>query len=498
MGKNARCFGQDLMRGEHVVGGGGMVDTKSITNNDNLMADGTRFGGSVQQSGTSIFDPVLCEVAYRWFCPPGGVVLDPFAGGSVRGIVAGMLGRSYVGIDLREEQIAANRIQWDRIKGDANEPVEVKVSAKSMRQMFRPCDPVFIRDVCHASCCESSTSDSGTLITIHPSEQDRIIEIGGKVEDGLLVPRDGERKCSFKTDENLCGLHGTGDKPFGCIASPFTLNSHNTLIVRNRYRMLKCHKAEGAIEVYKAHPESLKIVLGEDVAAVVTEHFDQGGGDIVVEVDPATVSMIRENDQIKKGKHTGDGSVRWICGDSRNTESLLDDDTRADFVFTCPPYADLEVYSDDPRDISTMSYDDFTEAYREIIKLSCDRLKPDRFACIVVGDVRDKAGNYRNFVGDTISAFLDAGLSLYNDAILVTALGSLPIRAGRQFMAGRKLGKTHQNVLVFLKGDAKKATEAIGEVEAGEVPEPDGEGEWVTGSELPRHHTGTIRGSDQG
>jgi len=31
------------------------------------------------QSGTSIFDPVLCELAYRWFCPPGGTVLDPFA-----------------------------------------------------------------------------------------------------------------------------------------------------------------------------------------------------------------------------------------------------------------------------------------------------------------------------------------------------------------------------------------------------------------------------------
>ena len=39
-------------------------------------------------SGTSVFDPVLCEVAYRWFSPPGGHVLDPFAGGSVRGILA--------------------------------------------------------------------------------------------------------------------------------------------------------------------------------------------------------------------------------------------------------------------------------------------------------------------------------------------------------------------------------------------------------------------------
>jgi hypothetical protein len=47
----------------------------------------------------------------------------------------------------------------------------------------------------------------------------------------------------------------------------------------------------------------------------------------------------------------------------------------------------------------------------------------------------------------------------------VTPVGSLPIRAGRQFEAGRKLGKTHQNVLVFVKGDGKKATQACGHVE---------------------------------
>jgi hypothetical protein len=81
-----------------------------------------------------------------------------------------------------------------------------------------------------------------------------------------------------------------------------------------------------------------------------------------------------------------------------------------------------------------------------------------------VGDVRDNKGIYRNFVSDTIDAFQRAGLSYYNEAILVTAVGSLPIRVGRQFEAGRKLGKTHQNVLVFVKGDAKKATQACGPV----------------------------------
>jgi hypothetical protein len=72
----------------------------------------------VASTGTSIFDPVICEIAYRWFCPPGGLVLDPFAGGSVRGIVASKLGRRYLGIDLRAEQVAANQEQADTLCGE--------------------------------------------------------------------------------------------------------------------------------------------------------------------------------------------------------------------------------------------------------------------------------------------------------------------------------------------------------------------------------------------
>jgi len=59
---------------------------------------------------------------------------------------------------------------------------------------------------------------------------------------------------------------------------------------------------------------------------------------------------------------------------------------------------------------------------------------------------------------------------LYNEAILVTALGSLPIRAGRQFQTGRKLGKTHQNVLVFYKGDPDNI-KTWGDVEIGDITE---------------------------
>src|SRR5574337_294332 len=73
-------------------------------------------------SGTSIFDPVLCEIAYRWFSPPGGTVLGPFAGGSVRGIVAAKLGRQYIGGELRPEQVEANRAQADELCANDEDP----------------------------------------------------------------------------------------------------------------------------------------------------------------------------------------------------------------------------------------------------------------------------------------------------------------------------------------------------------------------------------------
>jgi hypothetical protein len=222
-------------------------------------------GGEVGNSA-SVFSPVVCELAYRWFSPVGGQVVDPFAGGSVRGIVAGCLGRHYWGCDLRPEQIAANQVQ------------------------------------------------------------------------------------------------------------------------------------------------------AEDIAP----------------------------------------SVRpvWVCGDSMD---MLADAPEADLVFSCPPYGDLEKYSDDPRDLSAMDWHAFVAAYKRIILRAVGRMKPDTFACFVVGDFRDGRGFYRNFVSTTIDAFEECGARLYNEAILATPVGSACLRVTKHFAAGRKLAKTHQNVLVFCKGDWKRA-----------------------------------------
>lgn len=215
-------------------------------------------------TGTSIFDPVLCEILYNWYSPKGGTVFDPFAGGSVRGVVAEMLGRHYIGIDLSERQVDANRANGDAL--------------------------------------------------------------------------------------GVCPV--------------------------------------------------------------------------------------------------------WWCDDSRNADRYISDGT-ADFVFTCPPYHNLEKYSDHPLDLSNMNYSDFSEAYKEIIEISCRKLKENSFAVFVVGEIRDKKGAYRDFVGLTKQLFRENGLALYNDGILLEQYGTAPLRAGTLFTAKRKTVKVHQNVLVFYKGDLK-------------------------------------------
>lgn len=86
---------------------------------------------------------MLAELAYRWWCPPGGTVLDPFAGGSVRGVVAGRLGLGYTGVDLREDQIAANAEQARQIGPgpDGVVPQWIQGDARDINDAWPPAPP---------------------------------------------------------------------------------------------------------------------------------------------------------------------------------------------------------------------------------------------------------------------------------------------------------------------------------------------------------------------
>ncbi len=264
----ARPMGVDLMRGE---------DPKWGKSSDETV------------SGTSIFDPVLCELLYRWFAGKHSKVFDPFAGGSVRGVVAGLLGHKYRGVDLRKEQVEANRMQWAGIAANLN-----------------------------------------------------------------------------------------------------------------------------------ADPDAVKWLHGD------TKQF-----------------LLQRRTQKMMGK----------CGDK----------PWADFILSCPPYANLEQYSDDPNDISNMTYDKFLSRYQYIIKHSLRMLKQDRFAAWVVGHVRDPKdpGMYSRFVRDSIDAFERCGVYLYNQIVLVTSIGSLPVRVNKYMRASAKVGPQHQYALIFVKGGPRKAREAL-------------------------------------
>lgn len=95
-------------------------NTKDMTELSKRGYDSTSWSDTSNQTGISIFDPVICEIVYKWFGKCN--ILDPFAGGSVRGIVAHKLGFKYTGIELRQEQVDSNREQALDILDINNQP----------------------------------------------------------------------------------------------------------------------------------------------------------------------------------------------------------------------------------------------------------------------------------------------------------------------------------------------------------------------------------------
>ena len=61
------------------------------------------------QWGTSRFDPCLAEVLLHLYTAPGDLVIDPWHGGVERGVVSAVMGRKYLGMDIRREQGDSNR-----------------------------------------------------------------------------------------------------------------------------------------------------------------------------------------------------------------------------------------------------------------------------------------------------------------------------------------------------------------------------------------------------
>lgn len=156
----------------------------------------------------------------------------------------------------------------------------------------------------------------------------------------------------------------------------------------------------------------------------------------------------------------------YFCDTAVNMDAHIADGS-VDFLFSCPPYADLEVYSDNPLDLSTMPHEQFMAEYSRILGNTYAKLRDNRFAVIVTSEVRDdRTGGYIALVPATIAAMQQAGYAFWNELILVTMIGNLPKRAGGPMQKNRKVARAHQNVLVFLKGDPEQIRHEFGDITA--------------------------------
>ena len=88
-----------------------------IINDDGESREDTLYGDSEVSEVTSmmhdigsvsILDPVIAEVANKWFAQKGASTFDPFAGDTVFGYVSSKMGHKFTGIELRQEQCDLN------------------------------------------------------------------------------------------------------------------------------------------------------------------------------------------------------------------------------------------------------------------------------------------------------------------------------------------------------------------------------------------------------
>jgi hypothetical protein len=155
---------------------------------------------------------------------------------------------------------------------------------------------------------------------------------------------------------------------------------------------------------------------------------------------------------------------KYICDDGQNVLKHIPKNSQ-DLLFSCPPYFDLEVYSDLKNDASNQKeYKDFLKILDNAFSDSIQCLKDNRFAVIVVSNIRDKKGFYYNLVDDIKNIFIKNNMPFYNDMILIENAGTAALRAAN-CMKNRKVVKTHQNVLVFYKGDIKKIQTNFAKIE---------------------------------
>lgn len=148
----------------------------------------------------------------------------------------------------------------------------------------------------------------------------------------------------------------------------------------------------------------------------------------------------------------------YHLGDSRTYDP---DVGKFDFSIACPPYYNLEIYSDLEEDLSNLpTYGEFLDEMLPVAQNTFRLLKEGKFCALIVGNFRndpDKPNGTTmdkyivDFRGDTVKLYEKAGFRLFQDIVLKRSAGSAAVRAGRHWSGGMKLVAMHEYLLVFRK-----------------------------------------------
>jgi len=135
-------------------------------------------------------------------------------------------------------------------------------------------------------------------------------------------------------------------------------------------------------------------------------------------------------------------------GDSRKYTPQRD---YYDFAFTCPPYYDLEQYSNINGDLSNYkTYDEFLIELEKVIINNNIGLKKDSLSVWVVGNFRDRKGNLKHLNGDLIRLAEKNGFKLWDEIIWQGASNVALTRCGK-FEVNRKSVRMHEYVIILKK-----------------------------------------------
>lgn len=151
------------------------------------------------------------------------------------------------------------------------------------------------------------------------------------------------------------------------------------------------------------------------------------------------------------------GSAKWIKSDS----SIYSPERKADLVFTCPPYYQVEEYLDydgkpPEGELNVMpTYEQFMDTLFAGYKKAIEALNDNCFFVVMTGDSRDKKGAYYGCEAEHELFFKEQGLHIYNKIIYLECEFTRLAHA-KKTLNTRKFPKREQKIIVAYKGDMSK------------------------------------------